>query len=212
MLAAELKKYSEEVCQDSQIPTCPVAPRPVAHGALPPPLAQQQATRPTGQAPTPGACSDALGGMRLGAGGAGGPSTCSQSLPSQSHMALRTAPVKPRVRPSPAPSFNGVPIMELPEPSPMSSSLMDKMGDLVLEQQMGMGAEEETQGGVSMLAPPTATPEQSYNYAASAPASMLWGANAHRALGSAMGGRTPSKTLLSAMSEQQGGTSSGGQG
>ena len=99
-------------------------------------------------------------------------------------------------------------MQDLPEQSPMSTSLMDRIGERAMEKQMGaMGATEEDsmQGyGISMLAPPVATAEHSYNYAASAPASMLWGANAHKAGGSSMGGRMPSKTLLEAMSSQAG--------
>ena len=179
MLAAELKKFSAE-----------------------------QPNRPSAQTGSnPDACNDAMGGLRLGPGG-GGCSSIAQSLPSHSHMAMHAAPRKPRVHPSPAPSFAGVPLMDLPEQSPMSTSLMDRIGERAMEKQMGvMGATEEDsmQGyGISMLAPPVATAEHSYNYAASAPASMLWGANAHKAGGSSMGGRMPSKTLLEAMSSQAG--------
>ena len=52
-------------------------------------------------------------------------SAVSQSLPSTSHLQKMGAyPPKPRVRPS-APSFSVLPILELPEPSPLSNSLLD---------------------------------------------------------------------------------------
>jgi len=51
-----------------------------------------------------------MGGLRLGPGGC---SSIAQSLPSHSHMAMHAAPRKPRVHPSPAPSFAGVPLMAL---------------------------------------------------------------------------------------------------
>ena len=89
----------------------------------------------------------------------------------------------------------------------MSTSLMDRVGQLEMETHMGAGGlqEDSVEGyGISMLAPPVATAERSYNYAASAPASMLWGLNAHRAGGSSMGGRIVSKTLLEAMTSQAG--------
>jgi len=99
-------------------------------------------------------------------------------------------------------------VQDLPEQSPMSTSLMDRIGERAMEKGIGvMGVAEEdsmTAYGISMLAPPMASAEHSYNYAASAPASMLWGANAHKAGGSSMGGRMPSKTLLEAMSSQGG--------
>lgn len=182
MLAAELKKFSAD---------------------------QQQSTAQTGS--NPDACNDAMRGLRIGSGG--GCSSMAQSLPSHSHMAMHAAapPRKPRVHPSPAPSFAGVPLMDLPEQSPMSTSLMDRIGERAMEKGMGvMGvagvAEEDSMSayGISMLAPPVSSAERSYNYAASAPASMLWGANAHKAGGSSMGGRMPSKTLLEAMSSQGG--------
>lgn len=77
------------------------------------PCAQQQPNRPSAQTGSnPDACNDAMGGLRLGPGG-GGCSSIAQSLPSHSHMAMHAAPRKPRVHPSPAPSFAGVPLMAL---------------------------------------------------------------------------------------------------
>lgn len=143
-----------------------------------------------------------MGSLHLGPG-AGGGGICSQSLPSHSHMSMHTL-VQPRLRPSPAPSFAGVPLMELPEQSPMSSSLLTRINELALKkgEEDPLAEEDDIMPGTSMLAPPSARQEHSYAYAASAPASMLWGPAAHKPGGSAMGGRTPSKTLLEAMSGQ----------
>ena len=58
-------------------------------------------------------------------------------------------------------------------------------------------------GGTSLLVPRTRQPEEKFVYGASAPASMLWGPNARRPAGSSMGGRTPSRTLLDAMSQAE---------
>jgi len=123
----------------------------------------------------------------------------SQSLPSGGHMSLasRGGPPKPRVRPSPAPSLSLPPMMELPEPSPHSYSLLSS----------GESPDEETTdeagddvGGMSMFEPPSAARrQQNFQYAASAPATMLWGVSGHRIGASGLGGRTPSKTLLEAM-------------
>ena len=72
---------------------------------------QQQSTAQTGS--NPDACNDAMRALRIGSGG--GCSSMAQSLPSHSHMAMHAAapPRKPRVHPSPAPSFAGVPLMAL---------------------------------------------------------------------------------------------------
>jgi len=55
----------------------------------------------------------------------------SQSLPSGNQLSLlaKGQPPKPRVRPSPAPSFSAVPILELPEPS-LGESYGDTTGFL----------------------------------------------------------------------------------
>ena len=126
MLAAELKKFSAEVRlalePERRLPLHPAPPVATPRPAplafpfpVPPasvPCAQQQPNRPSAQTGSnPEACSDALGGLRLGLGGGG--SSIAQSLPSHSHMAMHMAPRKPRVHPSPAPSFAGVPLMAL---------------------------------------------------------------------------------------------------
>lgn len=80
-----------------------VRSRPLPH------LPSAQVPRPT---PAAGGCSDAMGSLHLGPG-AGGGGICSQSLPSHSHMSMHTL-VQPRLRPSPAPSFAGVPLMVRP--------------------------------------------------------------------------------------------------
>lgn len=121
MLAAELKKYSQEVRRAGGLASLsrprrrvgelrrPVrGPQTLVHAPLPicRPL---QVPRPT---PAAGGCSDAMGSLHLGPG-AGGGGICSQSLPSHSHMSMHTL-VQPRLRPSPAPSFAGVPLMVRP--------------------------------------------------------------------------------------------------
>ena len=61
----------------------------------------------------------------------------SQSLPSGGHISfVGRGPPKPRVRPSPAPSLSLPPMLELPEPSPISTSLLSS----------GESPEEETTG------------------------------------------------------------------
>ena len=98
----------------SSPPPCRLAPTPrawAAHSRSRPPahLPSAQVPRPT---PAAGGCSDAMGSLHLGPG-AGGGGICSQSLPSHSHMSMHTLG-KPRLRPSPAPSFGGVPLMVRP--------------------------------------------------------------------------------------------------
>jgi len=127
----------------------------------------------------------------------------SQSLPSGGHMSMvGRGPPKPRVRPSPAPSLSLPPMLELPEPSPHSVSLLStSMGESPEEEKTGEGGgDEDTIGGLSMFDPPTAARrQQQFQYAASAPATMLWGSSARRMAPPGLGGRTPSKTLLEAM-------------
>mmetsp|Transcript_15174 Transcript_15174/g.32423 ORF Transcript_15174/g.32423 Transcript_15174/m.32423 type:complete len:178 (-) Transcript_15174:1367-1900(-) len=122
----------------------------------------------------------------------------SQSLPSGNQLSLlaKGQPPKPRVRPSPAPSFSAVPILELPEPS-LGESYGDTTGFLEDDGDTAAPDVEES-GGTSLFenAPP---PQVSFQYAASAPASMLWGAHAHKHGMSSMGGRTPSRTMLDAL-------------
>ncbi len=128
MLAAELKKFSAEVRpahESTRRLSLPGHPGRTPHAQAPMcvrfsrsdgvcvPCAQQQPNRPSAQTGSnPDACNDAMGGLRLGPGG-GGCSSIAQSLPSHSHMAMHAAPRKPRVHPSPAPSFAGVPLMAL---------------------------------------------------------------------------------------------------
>jgi len=118
----------------------------------------------------------------------------SQSLPNTGGLASFGGlyPAKPRVRPSL--STSNPPILELPEPSPHSSSLLSAYGHEggIPEEALG-----EESGGMSMLDPPRR--HQNFQYAASAPATMLWGSSGHRIGTSGLGGRTPSKTLLEAM-------------
>jgi len=122
----------------------------------------------------------------------------SQSLPSSSHMSFM-APPKPRVRPSPSNSLKVPPILELPEPSPLSNSLLHAMGEMG-EVGRGIPEEEEEAGGMSMFDPPAPRRQQHAPLAASAPATMLWGPGGPgRITSSGLGGRTPSKTLLEAM-------------
>jgi len=129
----------------------------------------------------------------------------SQSLPIGGHSSLlsfNAPPKKPRgVRPSPAPSFTAVPILELPEPS-LSDSFGDTTGGLPEEVETATAAPDaEESGGTSLFAPPEPR-DVSFQYAASAPASMLWGAHARKPGSSAMGGRVPSKTMLDVMQQR----------
>jgi len=120
----------------------------------------------------------------------------SQSLPSTGGLDNRGHyPPKPRVRP--APSTSNPPLLELPEPSPHSNSFLSSFG-----QEGGIPEDEaltEETGGMSMLEP-VSRRQQNQQMAASAPATMLWGASGRRMGPSGLGGRTPSKTLLEAMS------------
>ena len=131
MLAAELKKYSAEVrpAHEHAPPIPPRAPRsqpprtrppsafvipgPTSPNPNPNPNQQQQQQSTTQTGSNPDACNDAMRGLRIGSGG--GCSSMAQSLPSHSHMAMHAGapPRKPRVHPSPAPSFAGVPLMAL---------------------------------------------------------------------------------------------------
>jgi len=122
----------------------------------------------------------------------------SQSLPSAGHISfVGRGPPKPRVRPSPAPSLSLPPTLELPEPSPHSYSLLS-MGESPEDETTGEGGDDI--GGLSMFEPPSAARrQQHFQYAASAPATMLWGSTGHKMGASGLGGRTPSKTLLEAM-------------
>ena len=203
--------------------------------------------------------------------------TVSQSLPSGGHMNLSRLPPKPRVRPS-APGISQLPILELPEASPHSCSLLDE-NPLSQPGLLGTRIEEDEEvGGTcvpararpaaprayalsgflketaccvpslfrrSMLEPTAASRGgQTFMYAASAPATMLWGPTpGHRCVqphrchsknndttcqsrpcmpcpkasrcdaclfscrlgGNAMGGRTPSKTLLESLASRDGG-------
>jgi len=113
------------------------------------------------------------------------------------------------MRPSPSPSLTLPPMMEeLPEPSPHSSSLLDNPALRPIDIAEGVREEEDDfVGGTSMLEVPNmGRLGGSQMYAASAPATMLWGPamGGHRcANASAMGGRTPSKTLLEALSTRE---------
>jgi len=111
-------------------------------------------------------------------------------------------PARPRMRPSMPTSIAQLPILELPEPSPHSSSLLDTQ---LRGRAEPAEAEEEEEfvGGTSMLET-SAGARQTFVYAASAPATMLWGPTGH-GMGSGnshMGGRTPSRTLLEALTSR----------
>mmetsp|Transcript_12148 Transcript_12148/g.30169 ORF Transcript_12148/g.30169 Transcript_12148/m.30169 type:complete len:171 (+) Transcript_12148:136-648(+) len=166
MLAAALKAHDEKVASGEVAP--PPKPEPPSFDALTLNDTSENTSRPM----------------------------YSQSLPSGGHTSLvGRAPPKPRVRPSPAPSLSLPPTLELPEPSPLSYSLLSS-GESPDE---GEGADDV--GGMSMFEPPAAARRQhNFQYAASAPATMLWGSTGHRMGSSGLGGRTPSKTLLDAMS------------
>lgn len=122
MLAAELKKFSQEVRLGGRAWLTLSSIRHTGSRQRPAPCAlagrrslTSPAHLPSAQAPRPtpaaGGCSDAMGGLHLGPGASGG-GICSQSLPSHSHMSMRT--LVPRIRPSPAPSFAGMPLMVRP--------------------------------------------------------------------------------------------------
>jgi len=125
----------------------------------------------------------------------------SQSLPSGGKLSFKgRPPPQPRMRPvNPAGGMlTDLADLELPEPSPHSNSLLTTGGGRLA----GLREDEEDdddEGGTSMLEATGA--RSTYEYAASAPATMLWGPVGHRPGGSAMGGRTPSKTLLAALNE-----------
>jgi len=131
-----------------------------------------------------------------------------QSLPVGNHfssMAIHMPP-KPRVRPSPAPSLLAeLPILELPEASPNVSPPTYEGG-----RRSGSDSSEtapvpdmEESGGTSLMVSLSCPPPTTHVMAASAPASMLWGPNAHKPGAPAMGGRQPSRTLLEAMESAQ---------
>jgi len=138
-------------------------------------------------------------------------SMVSQSLPSSGHLsAMGKGPPKPRVGPSdpPRPTLTQLPILELPEASPKSSSLLsDSHNVRTIGTKPRNRHEDDTlrvDGGTSLLEVPSVR-QGSFVYAASAPATMLWGPGGPRRHGgSSMGGRTPSNTLLSALSNRDG--------
>jgi len=167
MLAAQLKEYDERVNSGGAPP--PPKPEPPLLDSL----SLSDSLKPPGTRPM-----------------------YSQSLPSTGGLDIRGHyPPKPRVRPSP--SNSNPPLLELPEPSPLSESLLSLFG-----QEGGIPEDEaltEETGGMSMLEP-VSRRQQTSQLAASAPATMLWGASGHRMGSSVLGGRTPSKTLLEAMS------------
>jgi len=182
MLAAELKKYDERA----------------AAGEAPPPQ----------PGPSVSSLTPSLDGLQISA-----PPTVSQSLPSGGHMNKLLSdrmlpPKKPRVRPAaPGISQQPIPELSLPEPSPHSNSLLDHAPIHAAAAFATAGTssrgeeEEEDVGGTSMIDIPASSSASNYPCAASAPATMLWGpaAMSRRAGVSAMGGRTPSKTLLEAL-------------
>lgn len=128
-------------------------------------------------------------------------SLLSQSLPSGGiHAHMGNYPPKPRPKPTmPPSSLMSLPILELPEPSPQSSSLLERTGGL----SAAMATDDDDRVGVSLFQAPSRRQQTSFVYAASAPASGLYGPKAHRQGNNAMGGRTPSKTLLEAMANPQ---------
>jgi len=119
---------------------------------------------------------------------------------------LDRGPPKPRVRPSNAPKLSQLPVLELPEPSPLSNSLLSS--SLMDTPLVGLAEDDaEDVGGTSMLEAPAVGGRHAAQFAcaASAPATMLWGPVGHRSMGAtlAMGGRTPSKTLLDALATRE---------
>jgi len=138
-------------------------------------------------------------------GGHHGGELRAMSLPADTHMIpLSAIPPKPRVRPSPAPSLNlaDFPILELPEPSLGESASFSASppGTVVADDDTVDAVHVEESGGTSLFVPPPRA-ENVFVAAASAPASMLWGPHAHKHARSAMGGRTPSSTILEAMQQ-----------
>jgi len=133
----------------------------------------------------------------------------SASLPSGGHASLlgSSLPPKPRFRPS-MPTISQLPALELPEASPLSSSLLERANINETSRPSSSttteetGLDEDMVGGTSMLEIPSRQPN--YVYAASAPATMLWGPVGHKPGMAGMGGRTPSKTLLEALAAPPG--------
>uniref|UniRef100_A0A7S2NTH0 Uncharacterized protein n=1 Tax=Haptolina brevifila TaxID=156173 RepID=A0A7S2NTH0_9EUKA len=179
MLGAELKAYDQKVA--------------AGEVAAPPPLPPQQPRPPS------------LAGLHISAQQpkvAGGRALMSQSLPSSGHVSMLGRPPKPRVRPANTPQ-QSLPLLELPEPSPLSSSLLSS--SLLDAPLVGLQEDEaeDDVGGTSMLdMPAIGRHAAQMPCAASAPATMLWGPVGHRSMGAAqaMGGRKPSQTLLDALS------------
>jgi len=155
----------------------------VAAGDAPPPSVPTQPQPPS------------LSGLHIGA------TLISQSLPSGGggHFAGMRMPQRPRMAPVAPSGVAQLPILELPEPSPHSSSLLDSRPIDLSEAGEDDEDRDEFVGGTSLLSGGV-RPPPNFAYAASAPATMLWGPVGHRLGGIAMGGRTPSKTLLEAMS------------
>lgn len=177
MLAGELKAYSARVAA-GEVATVPAA------------------------SPQP----PSLAGLHLGSNAA---PMVSQSLPSGAHSAFAGAPAPPRPRmgPSAPTGVSALPILELPEPSPHSSSLLDapmRPSDPDMPDVGDDEGEDEFVGGTSMLdaSAGAVAARGNFVYAASAPATMLWGPVGHRFGGSShMGGRS-SATLLEALSNR----------
>ena len=108
MLGAALKEYDRRVEKGEAQPPPPMPP--VTQPPLQPPsMAGLHVSNPGSGAP--------MGGRGL----------YSQSLPSSGHLSLiGRGPPKPRVRPmNPMGNLAELPILELPEPSPHSNSLLE---------------------------------------------------------------------------------------
>ena len=108
-----------------------------------------QSSSPKANADASGQIASCVGGLNI-SGSSPMKQTCSQSLPSTAHFpsGFGAYPAKPRVRPTPAPGLSQLPILELPEPSPHSSSFLDKIGfDTVAEGHEGNGDAEEFERG-----------------------------------------------------------------
>ena len=131
-------------------------------------VAEGQAAPP--QPPSPQPQPPSLSGLHISAAGAQqglGRAPFSQSLPSGNHLAmLGKAPPKPRLKPSDFPrnSLSALPILELPEPSPHSSSLLGEapVAGLGRDEELNDDADDDTFpddiGGTCAISPTVLAP------------------------------------------------------
>jgi len=181
MLAAELARHKKKTEESAQ------------------PCACSESGPTSGGAPTASVAIPIPGAIPISGGAF---PQISQSLPSANHLAYMSSalPPKPRPRPvrPPSHSLSELPILELPEASLTEGTSLDGSTGRIDDDD----AEPETEesGGTSLFEIPRRQWE-SYQYAASAPASMLWGADPHKMGASAMGGRVASRTMLDALQQ-----------